>query len=175
MTASVPTRRYRAQSSPVPGHLRRRRAPAPRLRRPRYAALHEQYGADPRPARLAAAAGVTLVEALGLLAGGLYMLVRTLVDGGDVTSGVTGGVTVIALGLIPLAAARGLWTQRSWSRGPAVITQILALPVAWQMLQTDGVIPYGIVLAALAVTGLVLLVNPATTEALGIRRPGQGA
>ncbi|MFD8208380.1 hypothetical protein ACFV2S_18545 [Streptomyces sp. NPDC059695] len=127
----------------------------------------------PRPARLAAAAGVALVEALGLLAGGVYMLVRALADGGDVTSGVTGGVTVIALGLIPLAAARGLWTMRSWSRGPAVITQILALPVAWQMLQTDGVIPFGIAVAALAVTGLVLLVNPATTEALGIRRPGR--
>ncbi|GHF85544.1 hypothetical protein ACFFSH_03725 [Streptomyces filamentosus] len=130
----------------------------------------------PRPARLAAAAGVALVEALGLLAGGVYMLVRALTgDGGDLTSGATGAVTVIALGLIPLAAARGLWRMRSWSRGPAVITQILALPVAWQMLQTDGVIPAGIVLAVLAVTGLVLLVNPATTEALGIRRPGQDA
>ncbi|MFF9430102.1 hypothetical protein ACIPQJ_31210 [Streptomyces sp. NPDC090082] len=127
----------------------------------------------PRPARLAAAAGVNLVEALGLLAGGVYMLVRALADGGDVTSGVTGGVTVIALGLIPLAAARGLWAMRSWSRGPAVITQILALPVAWQMLQTEGVIPFGIAVAALAVAGLVLLVNPATTEALGIRRPGR--
>ncbi|MFC9729586.1 hypothetical protein [Streptomyces roseolus] len=129
----------------------------------------------PRPARLAAAAGVALVEALGLLAGGVYMLVRTLTDGGDLTGGATGAVTVIALGLIPLAAARGLWRMRSWSRGPAVITQILALPVAWQMLQSEGVIPYGIVLAVLAVTGLVLLVNPATTEALGIRRPGQDA
>ncbi|GGR29681.1 hypothetical protein [Streptomyces roseolus] len=129
----------------------------------------------PRPARLAAAAGVALVEALGLLAGGVYMLVRTLTDGGDLTGGATGAVTMIALGLIPLAAARGLWRMRSWSRGPAVITQILALPVAWQMLQTEGVIPYGIVLAVLAVTGLVLLVNPATTEALGIRRPGQDA
>ncbi|MER5737739.1 MULTISPECIES: hypothetical protein [unclassified Streptomyces] len=129
----------------------------------------------PRPTRLAAAAGVALVEALGLLAGGVYMLVRTLADGGDLTGGTTGGVTLLALGLIPLAAARGLWRMRSWSRGPAVITQILALPVAWQMLRSEGVIPYGIVLAALAVTGLVLLVNPATTEALGIRRPGQDA
>ncbi|GGU71850.1 hypothetical protein GCM10010275_02690 [Streptomyces litmocidini] len=133
----------------------------------------------PRPTRLAAAAGVALVEALGLLAGGVYMLVRTLLDGGsgggDLTSGVTGGVTVIALGLIPLAAARGLWRMRSWSRGPAVITQVLALPVAWQMLQTEGVIPYGIAVAVLAVAGLVLLLNPATTEALGIRRPGQEA
>ncbi|MEU2659274.1 hypothetical protein ABZ615_28640 [Streptomyces sp. NPDC007325] len=136
----------------------------------------EQSGTDraPRPNRLAAAAGVALVEAVGLMAGGAYVLVRTLLDdGADLTGGVTGGVTLLALGLIPFAAALGLWRMRSWSRGPAVITQILALPVAWQMLQTDGVIPYGIVLALLAVTGLVLLVNPATTEALGIRRPGQ--
>ncbi|MFF9148186.1 hypothetical protein ACF1BN_25370 [Streptomyces sp. NPDC014861] len=136
----------------------------------------EQNGTEraPRPNRLAAAAGVALVEAVGLLAGGAYVLVRTLLDGdADLTGGVTGGVTLLALGLIPLAAALGLWRMRSWSRGPAVITQILALPVAWQMLQTDGVIPYGIVLAVLAVTGLVMLVNPATTEALGIRRPGR--
>ncbi|MEV4428497.1 hypothetical protein ACN9M0_24620 [Streptomyces sp. R-07] len=129
-----------------------------------------------RPTRLAAAAAVAGIEALGLVAGGVYMLVGSLTDGGDLTSGLTGALTLVALGLIPLAAARGLWLRRSWSRGPAVITQILALPVAWQMLQANSaMIPAGIVLAVLAVTGLVLLVNPATTEALGIRRPGQEA
>ncbi|MFE4618857.1 MULTISPECIES: hypothetical protein [Streptomyces] len=128
-----------------------------------------------RPTRLAAAAAVAGIEALGLLAGGVYMLVKALTDGsGDLTGALTGAVTLVALGLIPLAAARGLWLRRSWSRGPAVITQILALPVAWQMLQANSaMIPAGVVLGALAVTGLVLLVNPATTEALGIRRPGQ--
>ncbi|RSS55469.1 hypothetical protein [Streptomyces sp. WAC01280] len=128
-----------------------------------------------RPTRLAAAAAVAGIEALGLLAGGVYMLVKALADGtGDLTGALTGAVTLVALGLIPLAAARGLWLRRSWSRGPAVITQILALPVAWQMLQANSaMIPAGAVLGALAVTGLVLLVNPATTEALGIRRPGQ--
>ncbi|MEU5218961.1 hypothetical protein AB0G79_22560 [Streptomyces sp. NPDC020807] len=128
-----------------------------------------------RPTRLAAAAAVAGIEALGLLAGGVYMLVRSLTDGtGDLTGALTGAVTLVALGLIPLAAARGLWLGRSWSRGPAVITQILALPVAWQMLQANSaMIPAGIALGVLAVTGLVLLVNPATTEALGIRRPGE--
>ncbi|MFI6418776.1 hypothetical protein ACIBG6_15415 [Streptomyces sp. NPDC050842] len=128
-----------------------------------------------RPTRLAAAAAVAGIEALGLIAGGVYMLVTSLTDGtGDLTGALTGAVTLVALGLIPLAAARGLWLRRSWSRGPAVITQILALPVAWQMLQANSaMIPAGIALGALAVTGLVLLVNPATTEALGIRRPGQ--
>ncbi|WP_405857467.1 hypothetical protein OG361_26685 [Streptomyces sp. NBC_00090] len=129
----------------------------------------------PRPTRLAAAAAVAGIEALGLVAGGVYMLVNSLTgEAGDLTGALTGAVTLVALGLIPLAAARGLWLRRAWSRGPAVITQILALPVAWQMLQADSaMIPAGIVLGVLAVTGLVLLVNPATTEALGIRRPGQ--
>ncbi|MGW6964517.1 hypothetical protein ACWGET_10740 [Streptomyces zaomyceticus] len=129
----------------------------------------------PRPARLAAAAAVAGIEALGLVAGGVYMLVSSLTGtSGDLTGALTGAVTLVALGMIPLAAARGLWLRRSWSRGPAVITQILALPVAWQMLQANSaMIPAGIVLGVLAVTGLVLLVNPATTEALGIRRPGQ--
>ncbi|MBD0707433.1 MULTISPECIES: hypothetical protein [unclassified Streptomyces] len=130
----------------------------------------------PRPTRLTAAAAVAGIEGLGLLAGGIFMLVHALTSGsGDLLGAVVGALTVVALGLIPLAAARGLWLLRSWSRGPAVITQILALPVAWQMLQTPGVIPAGILLAVLAVGGLVLLVNPATTEALGIRRPGQDA
>ncbi|KOX27681.1 MULTISPECIES: hypothetical protein [unclassified Streptomyces] len=131
----------------------------------------------PRPTRLAAAAAVAGVEALGLFAGGVYMLVKALTGTpGDLTGAVTGAVTLVVLGLIPFVAARGLWLRRSWSRGPAVITQILALPVAWQMLQANSaMIPAGAVLGVLAVTGLVLLVNPATTEALGIRRPGQDA
>ncbi|MEU6979887.1 hypothetical protein [Streptomyces sp. NPDC046371] len=132
---------------------------------------------SPRAGRLAAAAAVAGVEGLALLAGGLSMLVTVLADGpDDLTSAVMGAATLVALGLIPLAAARGLWLRRSWARGPAVITQILALPVAWQLLQANSVmIPAGIALAALAVTGLVLLVSPSTTEALGIRRPGQDA
>jgi hypothetical protein len=86
---------------------------------------------------------------------------------------VTGGVTLIVLALLPLLAARGLLLRRSWSRGPALITQILALPLAYTLLQADSAaIPAGIALAVVAVTALVLLVNPATTRALGIRGPG---
>ncbi|WP_370414813.1 hypothetical protein [Streptomyces fradiae] len=130
-----------------------------------------------RPGRLTAAAVVAAVEGLALVVGGLVLLVTSLGDRpDDLTSALMGAVTLVALGLIPLIAARGLWLRRSWSRGPAVITQILALPVAWQLLQANSVmIPAGIALAVLAVTGLVLLVSPSTTAALGIRRPGQDA
>ncbi|MFI8825755.1 hypothetical protein [Streptomyces sp. NPDC053431] len=136
----------------------------------------ERTEQGPRPGRLTAAAVVAGVEGLALAAGGLYLLVSTLADRpGDLTSALMGGVTLIALGLIPLVAARGLWLRRSWSRGPAVIMQILALPVAWQLLHDEVLIPAGIALAILAVTGLVMLVSPATTQALGIKRPGQDA
>ena len=72
-----------------------------------------------------------------------------------------------------MVAARGLFARKGWSRGPAVITQIMALPVAYNMLMSDGAaIPAGIVLAVVAVTALVLLINAETTRALGIRGPG---
>lgn len=87
-----------------------------------------------------------------------------------------GGVTLIALGAIPLIAARGLLRRRSWSRGPAIITHLMALIPAWTLLRASGaLIPVGIVLAAVAVTGLVLLASPTTTQALGIRGPARDA
>lgn len=127
-----------------------------------------------RPGRLTAAAVLAALEGLALAAGGVYLLVQGLTGSPDDRRGaVTGGVTLIVLALLPLLAARGLLLRRRWSRGPAVITQILALPVAYNLLQADSVaIPAGIVLAVVAVAGLVLLVSPSTTAALGIRGPG---
>ena len=95
-------------------------------------------------------------------------------DPDDRGSAVTGGITLIVLALLPLLAARGLLKRRSWSRGPAVITQIMALPVAYNLLQADSVaIPAGIALAVVAVASLFLLVNSDTTRALGIKGPGR--
>ncbi|GAA4011558.1 hypothetical protein GCM10022384_65680 [Streptomyces marokkonensis] len=129
--------------------------------------------AGPRPGRLTAAAALAALEGLALVVGGVWMLVVGLTGHpNDRTSAVTGGITLMVLALLPLLAARGLIGRRGWSRGPAVITQIMALPVAYNLLQADSVaIPAGIVLGVVAVTALVLLVNPATTQALGIRGP----
>jgi len=129
----------------------------------------------PRPARLTAAAALCALEGCALAAGGVWMLVVGATgDSGDRQTGVTGGITLIVLALLPLLAARGLLMRRGWSRGPAVITQIMALPVAYSLLQADSLaIPAGIVLAVVAIAALVLLVNPATTKALGIKGPGR--
>ena len=119
-------------------------------------------------------AGLSALEGAALVIGGVSMLVMGLLGRPDSPQQAEmGGLTVIALGLIPLFAARGLLRRRSWSRGPALITQIIALPVAWTLLRSHGaLIPAGIVLAVVALTALYQLVRPATIEALGIRRPG---
>ncbi|WP_320780278.1 hypothetical protein [Streptomyces sp. CRN 30] len=139
--------------------------------------LPDDTTAEPRPWRLTAAAALAALEGAALAVGGVAMLVFGFTgDAGDRQGAVTGGITLLVLALLPLLAARGLFLRRGWSRGPAVITQILALPVAYNLLQSDSVaIPGGIVLAAVAVTALVLLVNAETTRALGIRGPGRGA
>ncbi|MFF4758665.1 hypothetical protein [Streptomyces sp. NPDC001292] len=131
--------------------------------------------AGPRPRRLTYAAALAALEGLVLAVGGIWMLVVGVTGHeGDRQTGVTGGITVLVLALLPLLAARGLLLRRSWSRGPAVITQIMALPVAFSLLRADSVaIPAGIALAVVAVASLVLLVNPETTRALGIKGPGR--
>ncbi|WP_326699750.1 hypothetical protein OG909_22135 [Streptomyces sp. NBC_01754] len=128
---------------------------------------------EEKPGRIPLVAALNALEGAALALGGIYMLVMGLIGHPDSPrQAETGGLTLVVLGLIPLFAARGLLLRRSWSRGPALITQLMALPVAWTLLQSHGaLIPTGIVLAVVAVTGLVVLFDPATTRALGIRGP----
>ncbi|WP_328319578.1 hypothetical protein [Streptomyces sp. NBC_00388] len=127
----------------------------------------------PRPARLTAAAALAALEGAAMAAGGLYVIGKGVLAGGDSPEqSVLAGLTLIVLALIPLLAARGLLLRRGWSRGPAIVTQIIALPVAWTLLSAQAMlIPAGVVLAVVAVAALVLLVNPTTAKALGIRGP----
>ncbi|MFF0743852.1 hypothetical protein ACFYVL_26005 [Streptomyces sp. NPDC004111] len=136
------------------------------------------HPAEPRPARLGAAAALVALEGLALVLVGVSMLVMGLFGDPDrPEQAEMGGLTLIALAVLPLLAANGLRLRRSWSRGPAVITQLMALPVAYTLLTTDAgwAIPSGIVLAATAVVSLVLLLNPAVVDALGIKRGPRGA
>lgn len=127
-------------------------------------------GLGPRPARLSAAAALAAAEGVVLAVLGVWVLIQGL--GGDPESPEQAemlGVTVLVLSALPLAAGRGLWLCRRWSRGPAMITQLMALPVAWTLIQNGGgLIAVGTAIAAAAVAVLALLLNPTATEALGI-------
>ncbi|MGP3951954.1 hypothetical protein [Streptomyces sp. 7N604] len=126
--------------------------------------------AGPRPVRLTAAAALAAVEGAAIAAFGAYLLVMGLIgDPDSPRQAEMGGLTLLALAVLPLAAARGLLLRRRWSRGPALIVQIMAVPVAWTLISTGGaMIAAGIALGAAALAVLVLLVNPTATEALGI-------
>lgn len=123
-----------------------------------------------RPRRLTAAAVLTGLEGAVVAGFGVVSLVKLVTDKPDgMLQAVTMAVTVLVLAVLPLAAARGLWLRRRWSRGPSMMVQLIALPAGYQMAQNGGVWTAGGVVMAL--TGAVVLacvVNPTATEALGI-------
>ncbi|CAM5575848.1 hypothetical protein SAVIM338S_04933 [Streptomyces avidinii] len=126
------------------------------------------------PRRLTAAAALTALEGLALAAVGVFVLYAAIA--GDVDSPLqaeTGGITLLVLSALPLSAARGLRLGRRWSRGPALITQLMAMPVAWTLWTTGGAMTAAAVALALSAVAVVgLLVNPTATAALGIG-PGE--
>ncbi|MGK4907373.1 hypothetical protein [Streptomyces albus] len=119
---------------------------------------------------LTAAAVVTGLEGVVVAVFGVVSLVMSVTGHpDDMVQATTLAVTVLVLSVLPLAAARGLWLRRRWSRGPSMIVQLLALPVAWQMAQNGGgLLAAALVLALAAVVVLGCLVNPKATQALGI-------
>jgi hypothetical protein len=128
--------------------------------------------AAPRSRRLAAAALIAGLEGAALALFGLGMLGYAVLGHPTSRGDATGsGVTLAVIALLPLVAASGLWRARRWSRGPALIIQIVALPVSWTLLHAGSPALWaGIGLGVAALAELVLLVHPAATEALGIGR-----
>lgn len=174
MSASLPTRseaahtaRPRAPSAPARAA---RGYPAGVSEKPTPNAPAPDAPAAALPGRLTAAAVLCALQGLALAGLGGYLLfvgVAGHVDSAQQSE--TGGLTLLALAALPLIAARGLRLGRRWSRGPALITQLMALPVAWTLWTAGGALTAAAVaLAAAALAVVVLLVNPTATEALGI-------
>ncbi|MFE2288299.1 hypothetical protein ACFXDJ_29545 [Streptomyces sp. NPDC059443] len=128
------------------------------------------------PRRLTAAAALTALEGVALAGLGVYMLYAGIGGGSESFKiAETGGITLLGLAALPLIAARGLRLGRRWSRGPALITQLMSIPVAWTLWNTGGAITVAAVaLGVAAVAVVALLVNPTATVALGIG-PGERA
>ncbi|MFI7443774.1 hypothetical protein [Nonomuraea indica] len=120
-----------------------------------------------RPPSLVAAALVVALEGLVALGLGGYGLLETLRGAaGDLTAGLAAGAfgLLVGTGLLWVAWG-GLLKVERWGRAPGVLTQILLIPVAVTLIQSQQALPGGTLLV-MAVVGLAALLAPPTTRAL---------
>ncbi len=121
------------------------------------------------PATLRAAIALLFIEALGVGAvAGLFAY-----DGATQHVTSTGSALAVVLfpaGIALLLAVLGwlLARRRAWARGPAIVLELLLLPIGYYMI-TGGAALLGVpaILLGLACGGLLLA--PASRSALGIR------
>jgi hypothetical protein len=122
---------------------------------------------------------VTLVVAATLLAlEAVIALVYAVIEIGQVriSRAVVGvGVTVLmaCFGLLLLGVARGVLLGRRWSRGPAVATQLILLPIAWSF-KGGSTTWVSVMLAALAIAVLVGVLHPRSTAVFVPRAANRG-
>jgi uncharacterized membrane protein len=126
----------------------------------------------PRP--FVALAGIALVEGIALLGYAVFDLVEAStvgVTGPAAVSNVPGIALQIILFLIfggsLVWIGRGWWSTRRWARAPFLLAQLIALVIGVPLAQAEG--PerlVGIVLALMALIGIVLVFTPVVTRAL---------
>jgi hypothetical protein len=123
---------------------------------------------DPAPPTLRAAVWLLFAEAAGLVALTAYLGYSDLTDdANDIASALL--LTVFAaLGALALFfLGRTLARGRAGARGPAIVVQLMLLPVGYYMTQ-GGLGWLGIPLIALALLVCGLLLAPASSKALGV-------
>ena len=74
------------------------------------------------------------------------------------------GVAILmaSFGLLLLLVARGVFLGRRWSRGPAVVAQLILLPIAWSF-RGGATTWISVTLAVLAIAVLVGVLHPRST------------
>jgi hypothetical protein len=128
-----------------------------------------------RPLTLTVGAAIEAAEGVATLGFGLFVGWETIV-GKPLDPASAIGVTVLALagGGGMLLVARGLLQARRWSRSPAVLTQLFAVPISVSMIQS-GQYAIGVPMIVLALTALVLLLSKPSNDVLvhGEHSPGE--
>jgi hypothetical protein len=112
------------------------------------------------PPTIVVAAALLAVEALVALGYAVLEVGQIRMSRAVVGIGVT--VLMGGFGLVLLLVARGVFLGRRWSRGPAVATQLILLPLAWSFIggRTTWI---AVVLAVMAIAVLVGLLHPRST------------
>jgi uncharacterized membrane protein (DUF2068 family) len=123
-------------------------------------------GALARPTTLLACAALVGLEALGLVVAAAAVAVELAVSSASDPLGaaVLAGLALVA-GLGLALAARGLARRGRWARAPALVSNLILLPVGYGLVQS-GLWYAGLPIMALGLAVLVLLFHPATNAAL---------
>jgi hypothetical protein len=121
---------------------------------------HVQASGGRRPPTILVAAVLLALEALIALVYAVLEVKQVQQSRAVVGVGVT--ILMTLFGLVLLLVARGVFLGRRWSRGPAVATQLILLPLAWSFVggSTTWV---AVVLALMAIGVLVGLLHPRST------------
>lgn len=115
---------------------------------------------------LISGAVIEALEGVTALGFGLYIGIEALVGKPhDMASALAVAALLLGAGAAMLAVARGLLRRMSWARSPAVLTQLFAIFIAYNLYQSKQTI-FAAVLAACAVVALIMLFVPGTTRAL---------
>ncbi len=125
---------------------------------------------DPTTLRLLRVAGaLCLLEAAALAGMGVVELASLVA--GRLVLGVTTAVFLFAYAAGLAAAGLSIARVRSWARAPVVLSQLIALGLAWSF-TGGGTTWVAVLLAVPAVVVVVLVVRPASTSALYGSDPG---
>jgi hypothetical protein len=119
-----------------------------------------------RPAALVVLVALVAGQGIGLVGLAAFFLVEVIVaTPTSAARAVMAALLTLLAGLGLLAVARGLRRARRWARAPALVTQLLAVPVAVGLLQ-GGRWYVGVPLLLWALVVLALLFTPAVAEVL---------
>ncbi|WP_197374123.1 hypothetical protein [Mycolicibacterium baixiangningiae] len=122
----------------------------------------------PSPSTVRQAAVLVAIEGvIGVVAAVVYLVsgfVRAE-EAGLNKFGTAAWFAIVGGGVV--AAGWALWTGRRWGRGIAVFAQLLLLPVTWYVAVGSHQWFYGIPVAVVALSALLLLFSPSALEWLG--------
>jgi hypothetical protein len=112
------------------------------------------------------------VEALALVALAIYVAWATLAKSATSKQGAGALLVLIIVGVLIVGGlSRALSNLKTWARGPAIVLELLLLPIGYTMI-TNGLAYVGIPVVLIGLFGAGLLLAPATRAALGLDRYG---
>jgi hypothetical protein len=121
---------------------------------------------DGLPSTLRWAIWLLLAEAAGLVALAVFLVYAALTRS---SQSATSAVAIVVFTLLMAAFLAGLGYALArlhrWARGPALVVQLLLLPIAWSVL-TNGIAVFGVIMIVIGLAGVATLLAPTTRAAL---------